>query len=177
MQLIQSLKSLLLRRLIYVDEKAIIQEDLSVRGYQIKDCKKRLNLKECKMVLEKVAKYHASTAVLYQQNPEMFQYHKQSNITENFNPLHLFYQNSAASCIKFAKTFPSLQCYLEKLENFEEQVVPRMIDVFKRDDQSFNVLNHGDLWVNNLMFHSDANGEADDVLLVSTWKILKLRLL
>lgn len=154
--------------LIYVDEKAIIQEDLSVRGYEIKDCKKRLNLKECKMVLEKVAKYHASTAVLYQQNPEMFRYHKQSNITENFNPLHLFYQNAVASCIKFAKTFPQLQCYIEKLEKFQEQAVQRMIDVFKRDDQSFNVLNHGDLWVNNLMFHSDANGDADDVLLVSS---------
>lgn len=54
-----------LLRLIYIDEKAIIQEDLSVRGYKIKDCKKRLNLKECKMVLDKVAKYHACTAVLY----------------------------------------------------------------------------------------------------------------
>lgn len=119
------------------------------------------------MVLEKVAKYHATTAVLYQQNPEIFQYHKKSNITENFNPLHLFYQNAVASCIKFAKTFPQLQCYVQKLETFKEEVVQRMIDVFKRDDDGFNVLNHGDLWMNNLMFHNDDNGEADDVLLVS----------
>lgn len=119
------------------------------------------------MVLEKVAKYHATTAVLYQQNPELFRYHKQSNITENFNPLHLFYSNTVANCIKFAKTFPQLQSYVEKLEKFKEEVVQRMIDVFKRDDQAFNVLNHGDLWINNLMFHSDDNGEADDVLLVS----------
>lgn len=124
------------------------------------------------MVLEKVAKYHATTAVLYQQNPEMFQYHKQSNLTENFNPLHLFYQNTVANCIKYAKTYPKLECYIEKLEKFQEQVVPRMIDVFKRDDQSFNVLNHGDLWVNNLMFHFDDNDEADDVLLVSSLKSL-----
>lgn len=122
------------------------------------------------MVLEKVAKYHATTAVLYQQNPEMFQYHKQSNITENFNPLHLFYQNAVASCIKFAKTYPQLEPYIEKLEVFNEQVVQRMIDVFKRDEESFNVLNQGDLWVNNIMFHSDESGEADDVLLVSTLK-------
>lgn len=152
-------------RLIYIDDKAIIQEDLSVKGYTIKDCKKRLNLKECKMVLEKVAKFHACTA-LYQRNPAMLQYHKQSNITENFNPLHLFYQNTAANCIKYAKTFPQLQHYVDKLETFRSHVVEKMIDVFKRDDQSFNVLNHGDLWVNNLMFHSDGNGEADDVLLI-----------
>lgn len=154
--------------MIYLDEKAIVQEDLSVRGYGLKDCKKGLNLKECKMVLEKVAKYHATTAVLHNKNPEMFQYHKQSNITEKFNPLHLFYQNASASCIKYAKTNPQLLRYIEKLETFQEQVVQRMIDVFKRDEQSFNVLNHGDLWVNNLMFHSDKNGEADDVLLVSS---------
>lgn len=119
------------------------------------------------MVLEKVAKYHASTAVLYQRDPEMFRFHKQSNITENFNPLHLFYQNMAANCIKYAKTFPPLQQYIEKLEAFQPQVVERMIDVFKRNDDSFNVLNHGDLWINNLMFHFDESGEADDVLLVS----------
>ncbi|KAG4065559.1 hypothetical protein HA402_013329 [Bradysia odoriphaga] len=153
-------------RLIYIDDNAIIQEDLSAKGYAMKNCKKRLNLRECKMVLEKVAKYHACTAVLYQRNPEKFQYHKQSNVTENFNPLHLFYQNMLANCIKYAKTVPQLQCYIEKLEIFHKQVIEKMVDVFKRDDQSFNVLNHGDLWINNLMFHSDSNGEADEVLLI-----------
>lgn len=154
-------------RVIYIDDNAIIQEDLSASGYGMKDCKKRLNSRECKMVLEKVAKYHACTAVLYQRNPEMFKYHKQSNITENFNLLHLFYTNMAANCIKYAKTVPQLQGYVERLELFHTQVIEKMVDVFKRDDNSFNVLNHGDLWINNLMFHSDSNGEADDVLLVS----------
>lgn len=32
----------------------------------MKDLKKRLNVKECKMLLEKVAKFHACTAVLYE---------------------------------------------------------------------------------------------------------------
>lgn len=121
---------------------------------------------ECKMVLQKVAKLHASTAVLYQQKPDLFKSHKQSNITENFNLLHLFYLNASASCIKFAKTFPPLQTYVEKLEKFHQRVVEGMIDVFKREDESFNVLNHGDLWINNLMFHADSSGDADDVLLV-----------
>lgn len=50
--------------LIYSDEQSIVLEDLSVCGYKLKECKKRLNLDECKNVLEKVAKYHACTAIL-----------------------------------------------------------------------------------------------------------------
>lgn len=52
---------------VYCDEKVIVLEDLSVRGYKTGDRKERLDLNHLKATLTKVAKFHAVTAVLMTQ--------------------------------------------------------------------------------------------------------------
>lgn len=41
-----------------------------------------------------------------------------------------------------------------------------MFEMGKVDPDSFNVLNHGDFWSNNIMFSYDANGRVKETLLV-----------
>lgn len=126
--------------------------------------KQRLNLSECKLVLNKVAKFHAVTAVLHENNPNLFIHHKQGNITEKFNPFHLVYQNAIESCIRCVKKVPELQQYIEKLEKFAIDIIPKLVRVYSSSStDTFNALNHGDLWVNNIMFNDDKN----DVILVN----------
>lgn len=91
------------------------------------------------------------------------------NVTPKFNPMHLVYMNTIASAIKYIESVPQLQKYIEKLRVFEKNIINNLVDVFTKDETSFNVLNHGDLWINNLMFKADDS----DVLLVSDkWLII-----
>jgi thiamine kinase-like enzyme len=42
--------------------------------------------------------------------------------------------------------------YAEKLRALADSMLDRMIEVTQRDDTALNVLIHGDLWVNNILF-------------------------
>lgn len=85
------------------------------------------------------------------------------NMTENENPLHIFYNNAIDTCIQYCDSKPELQKYISKLKEFHPKVISKLIDVFSRSENDrYHVLNHGDCWVNNFMFKN----KTEDVLFV-----------
>lgn len=144
-------------RAIYLEDGIIVQENLKTKGYCIVDVKKGLNLEQITATLVKLAKFHATTMVLYRKNPDLFKHHLAGNVSETPTPLHDIYTNAIQSSIEYCKTNANLCPYVPKLEEFGTKIIPKMINVFSRNKvDRFHVLNHGDLWVNNIMFKNDS---------------------
>lgn len=154
-------------KLFSATDTLIVMEDLAALNFATEDRKERLNLEMAQKVIEKLAKFHAASAVLSKENPKIFTHHMTGNLTEVETPYHEFYRNSSATCLKIAKNVAELQPYITNLEEFQKDILSRQINVFTRDETQFNCLNHGDMWTSNLMFKKTDNDGVDEIIFVS----------
>lgn len=64
------------------------------------------------------------------------------------------------------ENWPNYERIREKLLSVKDKVLKRICEdyVYKEDD--FNVILHGDVWMNNIMYKFDEEGHPEDVLFV-----------
>lgn len=68
----------------------------------------------------------------------------------------------------FSNFTPSLyHRYQDKVKKFAEVVYDRGIAALQRNDDEFNVINHGDSWTNNMMYRYDENSKPVQHVFVS----------
>ncbi|XP_001858923.2 uncharacterized protein LOC6043410 [Culex quinquefasciatus] len=131
----------------------IVMEDLKSKGFSMKQRTEGLSLELCEQVLSKVAKFHAASVVYYEQNgpyPEDF---KEGIFSEKLK------EDMEAYCA------PLLESYIQAMEDlgfplevrealnfYRGKLYSYLCKLLEPDPAKFNVLNHGDLWVNNLQF-------------------------
>lgn len=48
-----------------MDDRIIVMENLKLKGFKLNDVKQGFNLNQCHLVLQKLAKFHAISMVLY----------------------------------------------------------------------------------------------------------------
>ncbi|XP_050079390.1 uncharacterized protein LOC126567203 [Anopheles maculipalpis] len=153
-------------RFIYEDEHALVLEDLAVKGYRQPDRRERLDQHHMRLIVQKLAKFHAATAVLGRKNRDLFSGLASTNFASEGNPIHLFYANAIQHCIDQTVRVPELSQYTEFLRSFLEQAIEREARSYECDESGFNVLNHGDMWLNNLLWKYETDGIVSDVIMV-----------
>lgn len=89
-----------------------------------------------------------------------------SSFASEGNPVHLFYANAIQHCIDQTEKVPELRRYTDDLRSFLEHAIEREAKSYESDETCFTVLNHGDMWLNNLLWKYDAEGTVCDVIMV-----------
>lgn len=128
-----------------------------------------LNDGQLRACLKLLSKWHAGSAklihakewTLEERYALFLQPHVSLNGSKQYRNL---FENAVSGCIDAFQDEPELRSICDKLIRLKPNIFQKCCDAVQRDESEFNVLTHGDLWSNNIMF--DAAGDADRLLFV-----------
>ncbi|KAJ4445908.1 hypothetical protein ANN_12594 [Periplaneta americana] len=140
----------------------IILEDMTSKGFVVLNHLKILGVPELFMVMRKLGRFHGLSLAMKTLDPEIF---NEARLSLNETVYSKCYVDKLAreiieyifeDTIKEAKKhFSEDSPYLVKLQRFSEGVADRMVAISygAPNNEPYNVITHGDMWVNNFMFH------------------------
>lgn len=149
---------------VCVDErnKTIYMEDLKEIGYEMARTKGSLDFEHAICAIKSLAIMHASGYLLLKKNPEIQELYgnyfwktHSGSICEKTATKNLLYLTEAVN-----KWPISYECK-NKLRKLKGNLYRMGSNAYNRKENSFNVLLHGDCWINNFMFKYDGKKVID----------------
>lgn len=138
----------------------LVLEDLKRQNFHNVDRLKGLDMNHMRRVLVRIAEFHAASVVLHERNGPYNEMYQKSMYNESNR--ELFEYLGKARLEQYINAMrqwdmPDVEEYI-KLHPSPAEAVDMGISLNTVDESEFNVLNHGDLWSNNIMF-ADEGGE------------------
>ncbi|KAK5640994.1 hypothetical protein RI129_009541 [Pyrocoelia pectoralis] len=141
----------------------VILEDLRKLDFTLAPREVGLDLKHCLLVMEKLAYLHASSFALQQQDSSLFEEFTKC-IFRKVGIMHTLMEICYDEIVEICKRISELQPYADKIKAAKEHVFNKMYSVHHINSK-FKVLNHGDCWINNILFYYE-NGNVTDLRFV-----------
>lgn len=145
------------------NQYCLILEDLSQKGYTVCDRSLQLDLEHCKLVFTTLAKFHA-TSVRLERDKKIPDIVKKSTFGQ--------IDTSRQYDYTFKLFSSGFDVFVENLKHPYKEKLIRLRNTFgvslenatKPLEDSFNVLNHGDLWSANIMFkYNERDGTVEKI--------------
>jgi thiamine kinase-like enzyme len=155
-------------KLIYQSTKprfVIIMEDLGVAGYE-RITQPLENFEDSKIVFQRLAKFHAASYFLINERKADFSRFNfcmfaidDPTVREKFllEPIDAF--------VEVLEEWGGYEEYVEKLKIFKASFEQKGQELYKPNPNGFNVLNHGDFHVKNLLFKKN-EGKIEDFFML-----------
>uniref|UniRef100_T1GJS7 CHK kinase-like domain-containing protein n=1 Tax=Megaselia scalaris TaxID=36166 RepID=T1GJS7_MEGSC len=116
--------------------RTIVFEDLVEKGFEIGDRLKGLNFEQAKFVLEKLARFHAASAILAKKEPhilEKFKTHMFHNLKDHPLIVNEMFLKNFEYLIELVEGWDNFQGIASKLQKFKENFMEYAQRVIERD--------------------------------------------
>ena len=154
-------------------DDVVILEDMSTSGFVLLDRRSTMKLPYICLVLKELGRFHGFSLAFKTIQPEkMKQIIKCINeavfVDPQFEEIFriIFYNNLEDIYTAMKKYYEKESIYLKKFQQFLEKGLD-LLPIQAQGDPSnepYNVVTHGDLWINNFLFHYDEDtSEPDDI--------------
>ncbi|XP_015189352.1 PREDICTED: uncharacterized protein LOC107073277 [Polistes dominula] len=138
----------------------LVLEDLAPLGFRMAEREDGLDLPHCLCAMRGLARFHASSLAICEKEPsQKTLYSKGIFYIERSSDLTSFFTLGTKSLAGQVKKWPNFEKYGEKIDKISDKIFYETSKAIKCRDDEFNVINHGDFWVNNMMFRYNDEGK------------------
>ncbi|TMW42796.1 hypothetical protein DOY81_012123, partial [Sarcophaga bullata] len=142
-------------------DEIYVVENLNSLGYSCAERTMGLDLQQSRILIKKIAKFHAAS-MLYVKEHEGSHFEKGAYDTMTESLIY----GGLEYVANMVEKWPSYEGIAEKLR----AVIPKFNDaiahMINTKNSTFNVINHGDLWVNNFLLKYDESLNCEDATFV-----------
>lgn len=145
---------------------AIFSVDLSLHGYQSGDKRFGLDFEHFKVALKKLAWWHATTALLLLKEKDLCKLFLRPAMRPEMSTADALLTNVLISVTKVAKKWSGYERISEIMLLIKDKLFKRICKDFVYVEKDFNIITHGDIWSNNIMYKYNENGQPVDAIMV-----------
>ncbi|XP_055308988.1 uncharacterized protein LOC129572899 [Sitodiplosis mosellana] len=145
--------------------RIIILEDLAVKSYETQSIQRGYNIQEAKVILKRLATFHAICAALQDEQSDIFANIKSGHFTRDMDTFNNIYVGNLEVIIEVISNWPNFTVYAEKLRRLQNDLIERLRQPYDVKPNQFNTLNHDDLWCPNLMLQFE-NESIENVVFI-----------
>lgn len=146
--------------------KTFFMDDLGFLGYKIADRTKKLDLEHSEAVMKHLGQFHAGSMLFVEKFPqEAMSVSKPTMLPankEDINDVHItMVGRTFKTFVGLTAEMPKFERISWKLRKFSDSFLNIVAEIYNSSSDNIKVINHGDCWVNNIMFKYSDNKPVD----------------
>lgn len=151
------------------NKRMMIMEDLAAKRYDFVPVERGFNLAEAKVILKRLAVFHAIGAVLLEHEPNIFAKYRIGRFSREMVALDDSNIGNFDAVLDAISKWPDFSVYTDKFRRIQSEFVERYRRTYDFNPNNFNTLIHDDVYCPNLMIRStnpSAETPIDNVILI-----------